>query len=158
MFGDITTGAESDLEQATAIARQMVGRWGMSEKLGLVSLLPGPGQEGVFFPGAAGAASERTRDLFDEEVRRTTDECYDEAQQILQQHRQQLDSLAEALLEHETLDEPDAYRAAGLPLRSSPGNGDEAPPIAPPASAAGVAEEGSARASQQPPSRWSDDV
>ena len=158
VFGDITTGAESDLEQATAIARQMVGRWGMSEKLGLVSLLPGPGQEGVFFPGAAGAASERTRDLFDEEIRRITDECYDEAQQILQQHRQQLDSLAEALLEHETLDEPDAYRAAGLPLRSSPGNGDEAPPIAPPASAAGVAEDGSARASQQPPPRVSDDV
>jgi cell division protease FtsH len=107
VFADITTGAESDLEHATAIARQMVGRWGMSDKLGLVSLLPGPGQEGVYLPGAAGAASERTRDLFDEEVRRITDECYEHALQILQQHRQQLESLAEALLEHETLDEPE---------------------------------------------------
>jgi|GEM_PF-4454501 len=115
VFGEITTGAESDLERATAIARQMVGRWGMSEKLGLVSLLPGPGQDGVFYPGAPSATSERTRDLIDEEVRRITDECYDHALRILRAHREQLDGLSQALLEHETRDEPDAYRAAGLP-------------------------------------------
>jgi cell division protease FtsH len=119
VFGEITTGAESDLEQATAIARQMVGRWGMSEKLGLVSLLRGPGQDGVFYPGAPSATSEHTRDLIDEEVRCITDECYDHALQILRAHREQLDGLSQALLEHETLDEPDAYRAAGLPRRST---------------------------------------
>jgi len=117
VFGDVTTGAESDLEHATAIARQMVGRWGMSDKLGLVSVLPGPGQEGLLFPGTAGASSERTRELVDEEVRRITDESYAHALDILRDHRAQLDSLAAALLENETLDEPDAYRAAGLPAR-----------------------------------------
>jgi cell division protease FtsH len=114
VFGDVTTGAESDLEHATAIARQMVGRWGMSDRLGLVSVLPGQGQEALLLPGAPGAASERTRQLVDEEVRRITDECYAHALELLRDHRDQLDSLAEALLEHETLDEPDAYQAAGI--------------------------------------------
>jgi cell division protease FtsH len=117
VFGEITTGAESDLEQATQIARQMVGRWGMSDKLGLVSVLPPPGQEGLFQPGVPGAASERTRELVDEEVRRITDECYEHAAAVLREHREQLDRLAAALLERETLDESDAYRAAGLPQR-----------------------------------------
>ncbi|MEO8687751.1 MAG: ATP-dependent zinc metalloprotease FtsH [Solirubrobacteraceae bacterium] len=129
VFGDVTTGAESDLEQATGLARQMVGRWGMSDKLGLVSVLPGPGQEGLFFPGTSGASSERTRELVDEEVRRITEECYEHAVQILREHRDQLDSLAEALLAHETLDEPDAYRAAGLPARPA-GAEDERQPVA----------------------------
>ena len=117
VFGDVSTGAESDLEHATAVARQMVGRWGMSDKLGLVSVLPGPGQDGIIFPGAPVATSEHTRELVDEEVRRITDECYAHALDVLREHRDQLDSLAAALLEHETLDEPDAYRAAGLPVR-----------------------------------------
>ncbi len=117
VFGDVTSGAESDLEQATALARQMVGRWGMSEKLGLVSVLPGPGQETVLLPGAPGAASEHTRELVDEEVRHIIDECYEHALDILRGHRPLLDDLAAALLESETLDEADAYRAAGLPAR-----------------------------------------
>ena len=118
VFGEVTTGAESDLEQATQVARQMVGRWGMSERLGLVSVLPGPGQDGLVLPGVPRAASERTLELVDEEVRRITDECYEHALAVLREHRQQLDRLAAALLEHETLDETDAYRAAGLPRRA----------------------------------------
>ena len=128
VFGDVTTGAESDLEHATALARQMVGRWGMSDKLGLVSVLPGPGQEGLFFPSTAGASSEHTRELVDEEVRRITDESYTHALEILRDHREQLDNLAGALLENETLDEADAYRAAGLPAR--PAIGDQRDPVA----------------------------
>src|SRR5881227_1965392 len=62
VYGSITTGAESDLEQITSIARQMVGRWGMSEVVGLVSVLPRPGNEQALFPGADGSApSEATR-------------------------------------------------------------------------------------------------
>src|SRR5581483_593907 len=115
---------ESDLEQATALARQMAGRWGMSEEVGLISALPGPGQEGLVLPGSPGAASQRTLELIDEEVKRLTDECYEHAIATLGDHREQLDTLAQALLERETLDEPDAYAAAGIPMRQA------TPPVA----------------------------
>jgi cell division protease FtsH len=113
VYGDMTTGAESDLEQATRIARQMAGRWGMSERIGPVSVLPGPNDEPTLFPGA-GDASERTRELVDEEVRRILEECERTALAQLEAHRDQLEALTRALLEHETLDEPDAYRIAGI--------------------------------------------
>jgi cell division protease FtsH len=113
VYGNITTGAESDLEQVTSIARQMVGRWGMSEKVGLVSVLPRPEDEGGFLP-ASTAASDATRELVDAEVRRIIDECYEIAVARLTENRHRLDSLTAALLEHETLDQADAYRAAGF--------------------------------------------
>ncbi len=116
VLGETTTGAESDLEQATRLAREMVGRWGFSKKVGMVSVLPGPAEESMFFPGT-GPASERTRELVDEEVRQIVDECYERAIHTLRDHRPQLDSLAHALLEHETLDEVDAYAAAGIPRK-----------------------------------------
>jgi cell division protease FtsH len=116
VLGETTTGAESDLEQATRLAREMVGRWGFSKKVGMVSVLPGPAEESMFFPGT-GPASERTRELVDEEVRHIVDECYARAVDTLRTHRPQLDSLAHALLEHETLDEVDAYAAAGIPRK-----------------------------------------
>ena len=111
VYGDVTTGAESDLEQLTSIARQMVGRWGMSDAIGKVSVLPRPDEESNFLPGAA-RASEQTLELVDVEVRRIVDECYDEALEQLRANRDRLDRLARALLEHETLDEADAYRIA----------------------------------------------
>jgi cell division protease FtsH len=115
VYGDVTTGAESDLEQITSIARQMVGRWGMSDAVGLVSVLPRPGSEVQLFPGADGTApSESTRELVDAEVRRIVDECYQRALDRLRENRGRLDSLAKALLENETLDERDAYAAAGF--------------------------------------------
>ncbi len=117
-FDDITTGAESDLEQATALARQMVGRWGMSEAVGLISALPRPGEEAFVFPGSAGAASPETLATIDKEVKRITDECFQQALQTLSEHREQLDGLARTLLQRETLDEADAYAAAGIPSRS----------------------------------------
>jgi cell division protease FtsH len=119
VYGDMTTGAESDLEQATRIARQMAGRWGMSERIGPVSVLPGPNDEPTLFPGA-GSASERTRELVDEEVRRILEECERAALAQLESHRDQLESLTRALLEHETLDEVDAYRIAGIERASAP--------------------------------------
>jgi len=117
IYGDITTGAESDLEQVTRIARQMVGRWGMSDAIGPVSVLPAPGQEQVAFPGSADALSEATRRLIESETRRIVDECYARALATLREHRARLDVLAAALLERETLDEADIYRVAQLERR-----------------------------------------
>ncbi len=117
VYGKITTGAESDLEQLTQIARQMVGRWGMSEKLGPRTLLPREGQ-GPFLSGA-GDASPQTEWLIDEEVRRIVDDAHAEVSDLLAEHREQLDSLAHALLEAETLDAPDAYAAADVSMRSA---------------------------------------
>jgi cell division protease FtsH len=118
IYGTVTTGAESDLEQVTNIARQMVGRWGMSEKIGLVSVLPGPSDEGPLFPGSPGSASQETLELVDSEVRRIVDECYTIALQRLRDNRDRLERLARALLERETLDEKDAYQVAGFPSPS----------------------------------------
>ena len=112
VFGEISTGAESDLEQLTALARQMVGRWGMSDVLGPISVIPRDGS-GPFFPGAAEVAPE-TRKLVDGEVRRIVAEAHDEVVTLLTENRARLDALASALLEHETLDEDDAYAAAGV--------------------------------------------
>jgi cell division protease FtsH len=116
VYGKITTGAESDLEQLTQVARRMVGRWGMSEKLGPIVLLPSDGQ--AQFPGA-NETSSQTEWLIDEEVHRIVDDAHVEVTQLLTQHREQLDGLTHALLEAETLDAPDAYAAAGIPMRSA---------------------------------------
>ena len=91
----------------------MVGRWGMSDEIGLVAVLP-PGADGA---SAEAWASERTRELADVEVRRIVNECYREALAQLELHRERLDSLAEALLERETLDGDEIYEVAGLPVR-----------------------------------------
>jgi cell division protease FtsH len=117
VYGKITTGAESDLQQLTQIARQMVGRWGMSDKIGPITVLPQDGS-GPFLPGAA-EVSPQTQYLIDEEVRRIVDEGHAEVTQLISDHRDQLDSLAHALLKAETLDAPDAYAAAGVPMRAA---------------------------------------
>jgi cell division protease FtsH len=109
VFTVITTGAEHDLELVTRIARSMVGRWGMSERIGALSVLPAEGD-----PRMAGV-SDALLDAVDEEVRRITDECYAEARRLLRDHRDKLDAIVVELLAHESLDEPDVYRAAGLP-------------------------------------------
>jgi cell division protease FtsH len=113
VFGVLSTGAESDLQLLTGIARQMVGRWGMSSAIGHVTVLAQDSQ-GPLLPGAA-EPSQQTQELIDDEVRRIVDELYDEVMTILGENRTRLDRLADALLEHETLDEIDAYSAAGLP-------------------------------------------
>ncbi|MDQ8701851.1 ATP-dependent zinc metalloprotease FtsH [Streptomyces sp. LHD-70] len=109
VFGVITTGAESDLEQVTSIVRGMVGRWGMSERVGRLSALPGDAQQAYGL-----SAAPETLDTIDGEMRRIVDECYESACRQLRDHRDQLDALAEALLANETLEEADAYRAAGI--------------------------------------------
>jgi cell division protease FtsH len=112
VYGDVTTGAESDLDMVTRIARQMVGRWGMSAKIGPVTVLPPPGQEQTLFDGSG--PSPATRELVDAEVRRIVEECNVEAVDTLRAHRDNLESLTRRLLVAETLEEDEAYAAAGL--------------------------------------------
>jgi cell division protease FtsH len=112
VFGEPTTGAESDIVQLTEIARQMVARWGMSEAIGPLAVVS-PDGRGPYFPAGA-EVSERTQQLIDEEMRRIVDEAHAQVTQLLRENRAKLDALAEALLEHETLDEEDAYAAAGV--------------------------------------------
>jgi cell division protease FtsH len=95
----------------------MVGRWGMTDKLGPITLLPSDGQ-GPLLPGAS-ETSPQTQWLIDEEVHRIVDDAKAEVTQLLADHRDQLDSLAHALLKAETLDAPDAYAAAGVPMRTA---------------------------------------
>ena len=113
VYGTITTGAESDIQQLTAIARQMVGRWGMSDAIGPIAVIPSDAM-GYLLPGVK-ETSEATQELIDAEVRRIVDEGHHEVTELLTSHRDQLETLAHALLEAETLDTLDAYAAAGLP-------------------------------------------
>jgi cell division protease FtsH len=117
VFGETSTGAESDIQQLTEIARQMVGRWGMSEAVGPVAVIPRDGA-GPLLPGVA-EVSPDTQRLVDDEVRRIVDAAQREVVVLLQQNRDKLDSLASALLENETLDEEDAYAAAGVERKPS---------------------------------------
>jgi cell division protease FtsH len=114
VYGTITTGAESDIQQLTQIARHMVGRWGMSAAIGPVAVLPDEAR-GPLLPGVA-ETSQETQRLVDEEVRRLVDDAHQAVTRLLEEHRDKLDSLAQALLEAETLDAAAAYAAAGLPL------------------------------------------
>jgi cell division protease FtsH len=113
VFGEGSSGAESDIQQLTEIARQMVGRWGMSAAVGPVAVIARDGT-GPFLPGAAEVSSDTQR-VVDEEVRRIVDESHQRVVALLRHNRSKLDSLAAALLEHETLDEEAAYAAAEVP-------------------------------------------
>ncbi len=116
-FGEVTTGAESDLSVATAIARQMVARWGMSDAIGPVSVDAGSGDAGYELPFGGSPISEHTRELVDIEIRRLIDACEVKATEILTENNDRLTWLVEALLEHETLDEAEAYRIAKVEHR-----------------------------------------
>jgi cell division protease FtsH len=113
VYQTITSGAESDIQQLTQIARQMIGRWGMSDAIGPVAVLPADGQ-GPLLPGIS-ETSETTQRLIDEEVHRLVEGAHEEVTRLLIEHREQLESLTQALLKAETLDAEDAYAAAGVP-------------------------------------------
>jgi cell division protease FtsH len=116
VYGTKTTGAENDIEQATGLARRMVTRWGMSERIGLVQLAPKEnsflGSDG--FPGEK-SFSEETAKAIDAEVLKIIGESHDEAKRLLTAHRKQLDALAETLLSRETLNELEILEVTGLP-------------------------------------------
>jgi cell division protease FtsH len=139
VYGTKTTGAESDIEQATGLARRMVTRWGMSERLGLVQLAP---RENPYLSGPDGYAgarqfSEETAEAIDAELLKIINESHEQAKRLLAAHRKQLDALAEALVARETLNEQEILEVTGLPpappleTRMLPTNGDGSarPPI-----------------------------
>jgi cell division protease FtsH len=114
IFDDLSTGAESDIQNLTQVARGMVGRWGMSDAIGPIAVTDGRAS-GPLLPGAE-PASEPTQELVDQEVRRIVDESERDVVDLLTRERDRLESLANALLERETLDQPEAYEVAGVPL------------------------------------------
>jgi cell division protease FtsH len=104
-IGHITTGAENDLQRVTAIARQMVTRWGMSERLGTVSFSERPSPfVGIGETGTPGDYSETTAEIIDEEVDRIVRTCYNRALELLTTHRATLDRIAQELRRQETID------------------------------------------------------
>jgi cell division protease FtsH len=130
----ITTGAGSDIEQATAIARRMVTQFGMSEKIGMMAI--GDREQEIFLGrefGQRREVSERTAQLVDDEVKRFLDEAHEAARKILTDHRQLLERIALTLLERETIDREEIdLLASGQPLPPEP----MLPPSTPPTAAA----------------------
>ena len=117
IYGTKTTGAQNDIEQATTLARNMVTRWGMSDRVGLVQLAPRENPYLASLDGMSGpkSYSEETARVIDSEVQRIIGECHDAALRLLGEHRGALEKLAAALLERETLDEREILEVTGLP-------------------------------------------
>jgi cell division protease FtsH len=113
VYGVVTTGAENDLQQVTEIARHMVLRWGMSEKLGPISFVARE-DEGLPPAFQHQPYSETTSELIDAEVRAIVDASHHEAERLLGAHRDKLDGLARALLKADSLDAKEVREATGL--------------------------------------------
>ncbi|HZR40319.1 MAG TPA: ATP-dependent zinc metalloprotease FtsH [Ktedonobacteraceae bacterium] len=122
VFDRITTGAENDLQRVTMIARQMVARWGMSERLGTVSFSE---RESPFLGGGNTGAttySEETAEIIDDEVDRIVRMCYDRTIELMTTYRPTLDRIAQELRRHETIDAKQLHNimeATGAPIASS---------------------------------------
>jgi len=137
-FGDITTGAGNDLERATGLARAMICEYGMSEKLGSITL--GHKDDMVFIGRDLMKEknySEKTAQLVDNEVKRMVEECHEKALAILKKNRKYLKIMAEALLERETLDAGDVEdilagrKMSPMPKKPIPPSSPSAPPVVP---------------------------
>jgi cell division protease FtsH len=114
----VTTGAGNDIERATSMARRMVTKFGMSDVIGLMAV--GDSEQEVFLGRELGhrrEVSEHTAQQVDQEVKRILDEAHDRARDLIEDHRDLLESIAQALLERETLDRDEIDRLAeGEPL------------------------------------------
>ncbi len=111
VYGLVTTGAENDLRQVTHIAHQMVARWGMSERIGPLNF----GDDDEARPFAATRPySEATAELIDGEVRHIVDECFDQACNLLRDHRWRLDELTQALVAEDSINEDEILRVVGM--------------------------------------------
>jgi cell division protease FtsH len=134
VFGDLTTGAENDLQQVTQIARGMVARWGMSDEVGPLALEGNAPDSYVGLElGRPRWYGEAVSEAADRAVRRIVDDCHARAVEILTRERTALDALAEALLARESLDE------AELRLVVAEARGVKPPPVTSPPSAEALA-------------------
>ncbi len=128
VYGEISTGAGNDLERATELARKMVCEWGMSDKLGPVTF--GKVEEEIFLGrelGVKRSYSEKYAQLIDSEIQRFVQEAEQRARNILEEHREDLDRLIQALLERETLTGEEIDEILGLGQAKEP-EGDTQPP------------------------------
>jgi len=105
---DISSGAQSDIQQATGIARQMILTWGMSEQLGLISYEPNSGFKNQMYmlPGEK-EYSEKTAETIDKEIKKITDKAYEKAKELIESNKDKLEKIEKALLKYETLDADD---------------------------------------------------
>ena len=127
-FDGVTTGASNDIMRATQLARNMVTKWGLSEKLGPLMYAEEEGE--VFLGRSQGAqatnVSAETARMIDEEVRRIIDDCYSTAKRLLEENRDKLDAMAQALMKYETIDlEQINDIMAGKPVRDPKGWSDD---------------------------------
>ena len=126
VYNETCVGAENDLERATSIARRMVTHWGMSPKIGPVSYKTGDDDP---FLGReihqARQFSEHTQELIDEEVARILLEADQKAEQLLREHRTELENITRALLEHEELGEAELTEILGLSIQARAKENDE---------------------------------
>lgn len=138
-FDGVTTGASNDIMRASQIARNMVTKWGLSEKLG--PLLYGEDEDqGYLGRGGGGSSSGLSADtsrLIDSEVRSIIDQCYGTAKQILTDNREKLDAMADALMKYETIDAEQiddimAGRTPREPRDWEGGSGTPSTPVTPP--------------------------
>ncbi len=111
VYGNVTTGAASDLQQVTVIAHEMVVRWGMSPKIGPLAFREEGSGDGL---GLSRPYSEATAREVDTEVKRIADECFAEAIRLLAEHRAQLEALTQALLKEDSLGEEQILSVTGL--------------------------------------------
>jgi cell division protease FtsH len=131
----VTTGAGSDIEQATAIARRMVTQFGMSDRVGMMAV--GDREQEIFLGrefGQRREISERTAEMVDDEIKRLLDEAHARARVILTENRPLLDQLADTLLERETIDRDDLdklMRGKPLPPRTLPPSEPNTPGASP---------------------------
>jgi cell division protease FtsH len=132
-YGEISTGAENDLEHATALARQMVCMYGMSDRVGLVHVANRQDGYLPFMPGAPrqNDCSEETTREIDMEVKKLLDEAHDDARAILTKHRDQLDLVARELLKRETLNATEFNELIGQHHGSDESELAPALPVAP---------------------------
>lgn len=116
VFGDVTTGAQNDLEISTTVARKMICEYGMSEKLGHLTLGRRHGQVflGRDFYDEERNYSDQTAQQIDAEVKKIVEGCYKQARDLLQENKDKLDKLAAALLEREVLDGEEVKKIVGL--------------------------------------------
>jgi cell division protease FtsH len=146
VFGEVSTGAQNDLERATALARQMVALYGMSERVGLANCAQ---RQAQFLAGPEFQmqrdCSEQTAREIDEEVKKLLDRCYAEAKEILTQHRDQLEKATAELLARETLEGAEFYKLVG---KEMPRVKEPVPPMPVAGTAAAAVQKGAAQEGQ----------